>query len=360
MEHYADTRRAAPYHMPMPTMDNEHKPQGPVRVGLVTDAAVGDALIAAVDACLMLQPLGLAGTAAPGSLADVPRFDDPRQLLSQPRLEAVLLASSTRSDLELAALATERGLHVWRPPPLAADFAAATEMVTQAKQSPTVHRVASWWEYVLDHVWHELDWPADFAPVYSDLRAAAPGPPADARQARAGQVAGGALAQAGYALLEALVALRGLPDLVVGAAARFRKGAGGGPRETEDAAAAILRYAGGGHAVVAAAWDLPPLEQQLVHHSPTATVMLTAEEVRLERVDRPAPERRPLPGDYLADELMRFAEVVRSGARERATLPLERHVAVSALLETIYLAARTGHPESPRKLYQVQGWPEPR
>lgn len=281
----------------MAISDNEHKPQGPVRVGLIVDGERGDALAAAADACLMLQPLGWSGSSGPAELTAQSRSDDPRQLLTQPGLEAVLLATSTRQDLELATLAAERGLHVWRWPPVATGFAEAAEVVTRVRSLPTVHRVASWWEYVSDHVWHELDWPEAFVPVFSDLRAATTGPAADARLARPGQVAGGALAHAGYALLEALVALRGLPDVVVGAMGSFRQSGGGGPRETEDVAAAILRYAGGGTAVVRAAWDLPPLEQQLIHHGATTSVILTTEEACLERADRPTPDRRPLPGD---------------------------------------------------------------
>ena len=34
-------------------------------------------------------------------------------------------------------------------------------------------------------------------------------------------------------------------------------------------------------------------------------------------------------------------------------------LAVSALLETVYLSSRTGHPEIPRRLFEVQKWPEP-
>jgi hypothetical protein len=59
-------------------------------------------------------------------------------------------------------------------------------------------------------------------------------------------------------------------------------------------------------------------------------------------------------------ELERFVAAVRepdSAASQEVTL--ERHMAVSALLQATYLSARTGQPESPLKLYEVQGWPEP-
>ena len=340
--------------------NNEQKTQGPLRIGLIADGPGLDSLAAVIDACLLIQPLGQAGMPPSAGLPEVPRFEDPRVLLAQPGLEAVMLATSTRNDVALATMASERGLHVWRLPPLARSFAEATEVAARVKKLATVYRVASWWEYVTDHVWHELQWPADFTPLFSDLRVSVRGPLPTAWRARLADAAGGALANAGYSLLEALVAVRGLPDRVAGVIGKCRQGATGPARETEDTAAAILHYADGGTAVVRATWDLPPFEQQMTHHGRTNSAALTDEEVVLTDAEGNILDRRPLPGEFVASELLRFVEFVRGQARDRATAPLERHLAVNALLEAAYLAARTGHPESPRKFYQVQGWPEPR
>ncbi len=227
----------------------------------------------------------------------------------------------------------------------------------RVRQLPTIYRVASWWEYVVDHVWHELPWPSVFRVRFSELRAAADGPSPSSTRAHLAEVAGGALADVGYNLLEALVGMRGLPSSV--AALTGQLVGGSTAREAEELAAALLRYEDGGSAIVRAAWDLRPAEQHLLHQGPDGGVVLTDEEVALLDAAGKPLERRPLPSDYWVSELSRFAELVRSAARDRASAPLERHLAVSALLETIYLAARTNHPESPRKLYQVQGWPEP-
>lgn len=340
--------------------DNEQKSQGPLRVGLIADGAGLAALSPVIDACVLIQPLGQAGLPPSAGLPEVPRFEDARLLLAQPGLEAVLLATATRSDVALATMASERGLHVWRLPPLARSFAEATEVMTRLRRLSTVYRVASWWEYVTDHVWNELRWPTDFAPLFSDLRVSVRGPLPTAWPARLADAAGGALAHAGYPLVEALVAVRGLPDRVAGVIGKCRQGATGPTRETEDTAAAILHYADGGTAVIRAAWDLPPFEQQLAHHGRTNSATLTDEEIVLTDADGNVVDRRPLPGEFLANELLRFVEFIRGQARDRASAPLERHLAVNALLEAVYLAARTGHPESPRKFYQLQGWPEPR
>jgi predicted dehydrogenase len=320
---------------------------GPLRVGLIADGAALAGLKAALGSCLLLQPLGQAGMAARDGCREVPHFDDPRTLLGQPALEAVLLATDPQQDVGLAAAAAARGLHVWRVPPLAAGFAEAAEVVTLARQLPTIYRVASWWEYVSDHVWHELPWPHELAPRFSDLRAGGRG--AGGRD--------GALTGLGYALLEALLAVRGLPESAAAAIGRYRQA--NAASQVEDAAIAVLRYSDGGAALVRATWDMPPYEHQLTHHGAELSVSLTDEEVQLSGADGSILDRRPLPGDFLASELLRFAEFVRGQARDRATAPLERHLAVSALLATIHLAARTGHPESPHTFYKLQGWPEP-
>ncbi len=341
------------------TSNNEQKVPGPIQVGLIASGPRLPPLAAAIEACVLLQPVGQAGMPASAAVPGLPRFDDPRLLLAHPELQAVVLAVSTRADLELAGMAAQRGLHVWRLPPLARSFAEACEVVARSRQLPTIYRVASWWEYVADHVWHELHWPPDFVPVFSDLRAGAPGPGPDAWQSRLTDAAGGVLPDAAYHLLEALVAVRGIPDSAVGLVGRLGKSPVGVNRETEDVAVAILRFPAEGIAVLQAAWDRPPFERRLVHHGPAAIATLTDDEVRLTDASGADLDHRPLPGDFLTSELLRFAESICGQARDRAAAPMDRHLAVSALLEAIYLSARTNHPESPRKFYQLQGCREP-
>lgn len=339
---------------------NQHAGQGPVRVGLIADADGVELLRGPLEACVLLHPLAQARMGAAPLLADVQVFDDARALLAESSLEAVLLACSTRENLALAEAAGEHGLHVWRPPPVGRSFAEGTECVARIRQREPLYRVASWWEYVADHVWHEMSWPAEFEPRLTEISASGAGPTIASWRAGLADAAGGALVDCGYAALEALVAVRGLPESVVSAVGHYRNLPGSVPREAEDTAIAILRYSNGGMAVVRATWDLPPAELRTVHHSPGATATLTSEEVQLVDAAGKPLDRRPLPGDFLAHELLRFAEMVRSHARDRALAPLDRHLAASALLDAVYLSARTGHPESPRKLYEVQKWPEPR
>lgn len=329
-----------------------------MRVGLVADSAGIRALAAAVDECMLLQAAGQAGMSQSSAAAGIPWEDDPRVLLATPDVEAILIATHTSEAIELAQLAVERGLHVWRPPPIADTFSRATEIIRWSRQQQPLYRVASWWEYLTEHVWHELRWPEGFTPRWSDLRASGWSPPTG-RDGTTPTPHATALTDVAYALLEALVALRGLPEQVSSATGAFRHRAGSSDIVGEDAAGAILRY-GDGLAIVHASCNFWPAEQTLLHHGESASVQIDREEVLLVDCAGEPLDRRPLPGDYLAHELAGFAELVRRQARDRAAAPLDRHLATLALIEAIRLSARTGHPEAPTKFYRMQGWPEPR
>jgi predicted dehydrogenase len=222
-------------------------------------------------------------------------------------------------------------------------------------------RVASWWEFVSTSAWSELNWPSHYEFDISEVRISAPGPAQASWKTRSAQAAGGVLADsAAYSMLEALVATRGLPESVSACGGSYRRTMDDGTQaETEDTAVALLRYHGGGLAWIRATWNAPPFEQVLVHHGEGLSVSLTDQQATLMDGTGAVLDTRPLPPNYLAEELARFADQVAGQARERSSRALERHLAVSALLEATYLAARTNQPESPRKLYEVMNLPEP-
>lgn len=301
--------------------------------------------------------LGAYATPAPcDTLAGVEWFDDRRVMLTQPGVDAVIIATATRAALDVSALALELNLPVWRQPPLARNFAEATQLVTNIERSNAPYRVASWWEHVRQPVRAALKEHA-LRPVFSELCVRTPGPLVQSWRAGVVDAGGGVLTLDAYALLEALVAVRDLPDSVSAATGRFRKAPDQPPRETEDVAVAVMRYENGGVAQLSATWDIPPDQQWCRYHDATNT--LTLSPVTLEVTDRhgAALHNANLPGAYLAAELDAFAALLddeAAPASQAATF--ERHLAVTALLEAVYLSARTWHPESPLKFYDVQGW----
>jgi predicted dehydrogenase len=296
--------------------------------------------------------------AAPG----IPWIDDTRVLITQSPVDAIVLLTSTRAGVELAGTAAAAGKAVFRTPPLGRTFAEAAESIRQARQHDVLYHVASWWDQADENTRWARGLIEGFRPGYTELRSRTPGPPLPSWRSILADAGGGVLMADAYPLLEALVALEGLPEVITASIGRCRRRPGEAPRETEDVALALLRYPEQALTTIAAAWDVLPFEQQLELHGAAATLVLAAERVELREADGRVIDHRPLPAlhDYWRIDLARFCEALRNPASQfRGESALERHLAVTALLETLYLSARTGQPETPRKLYEVQGWPEP-
>lgn len=339
--------------------NNEHGTQPRLRVALIGEGQRAATVADRVRAAAAFDVLGQAGMPQTAAAPDIPWVDDARILLSNPELQAVLLAGSTRADLEMGQLATQRGLHVWRLPPAARNFSEAHEIAKRLGRDAPIYHVASWWESAVASAWHELAWPTDFKPGYSEARLSGDAPPRESWKNHLHDAGGGVLACDAYTLLEVLVATRGLPEAAF-ATVRTSVRDTARTRDTEDAAVAILHYPAGGIAWIRAGWELPPAEAELTHFGVSGAARLTREELVLTTRDAQVADRRPVHAGWVTADLSRFVELVNGKARDRAAAALERHLAVAALLESLYLASQTNHPESPQKLYEVQGRPLPR
>jgi len=333
----------------------------PIRVGLISSAEWVEPYAAAIGSCPRLRLTAASGMAQPSAPPQAAWFDDTRVMIAQAGVDAVVLATSPRAGIELGNIATAHGLHVWRTTPIARGFAEATDAVQRARSAGVVYRVQSWWEHVAEPVRAALKLRESPRALYTTITVRAEGPPLQSWRSSLIDAGGGVLVSDAWPLLEALVALRGLPDSLSAAIGKCRRAAGLAPRETEDVAFALLRYEGGGLVLLAANWDLRDPQWVCEHHSPEATVRIERESVSVLATDHALIYRQDLPDDWLSHELDLFARAIRDRhAQEAAAGSAERHIAVMALIETIYLAARTGQPEAPRKLYEVTKWPEPR
>ena len=345
-------------------MDEPNKavtPNEPLRAGLIADAEGIAHLAEAVDGAA-LEIVAQSGKRAGVELPDVEWYDDVRVMAAQAGIEALILATSPRASVELTEMAADQELPVWRLPPLARNFAEATDLATRCRQRESIYRVASWWETVEADVRWALGHGEGVKPAFTHIRVCAAGPSVQSWRASLVDTPGGVLATDAYGMLEALVAVRGLPERVSASVANVRRRPGEAPRETEDVATAIVRYEGGRAAAIHATWDVPPFMACTEHHGAELTVSIDPEGVAVRsREGELLAERRLSASAFMRRELDRFVAAVRQPPEPDAYDPtLERHIAVTALLQAIYLSARTGQPESPLKLYEVQGWPEPR
>ncbi len=344
----------------MTVPNNERGSNQRLPVVLLGDGERLSPVVAAAAASGLIEIVAQSGMTQAAALPNIPWQNDPRVLLADVEATAAVLAGSTRADLAAADLALERGLHVWRLPPLARSFGESCEVLGRAARPGLVYRVASWWEHVVDHAWGEIAWPEGFRPLLSELRLAQPAPAEASWRISISESGGGALAAAAYGLCEVLVATRNLPERVFAATRVLRRATPAVTREAEDSASALLEYVDGGLAAVTAAWGVPPTQTQLLHHGANVSAQLTGDGLSLLDPAGTVLDHRPLPTDWLVADMQRFVALVRGSASDRAAVTLERHLAVSALLEAIYLSSQTHHPESPLKFYDVQGRTAPR
>jgi predicted dehydrogenase len=331
-----------------------------LRVGLLADADEAPRYGAALRACPGLELGACAGMPQGAAPSGAEWFDDTRVLIAQGDLDALVIGSSPRVGVAVGHVALEHGLPVWRPPPLGRNFAEALEVARRLQATDVVYRVASWWEHVQAELHWALGFDAGCKPVFSELHVSAAGPPLQSWRSSQVDAGGGVLTCDAYAALEALVAVRGLPESVIGVIGRCRRRFSEAPRETEDVASAIMRYENRGMVAVRATWDLAPLGQTTWHHGAELSVRYDETAVAVSGPDGAVLEQRPLPAGFLEAEMTRLAsEVAGAAPANAASARRDRHVMVAALLETAYLSSRTGHPETPRRLYEVQRWPEP-
>ncbi len=332
----------------------------PLRLGLIAPAEEAAALQAALASVRDFELAAQSGMPQSAALPGVEWIDDTRVLLAQAGVQALLIGGSTRAAVEIGNNALGRRIHVWHGPPLARSFSEAVDALRLARSNGAVLRVASWSEHAREPLRWALRQPG-FRPVLSEVDIAVEGPPLQSWRSSQIDAGGGVLFSTAYAALEALSVLRGLPESVFGLSGRCRKRSAELARETDDFATALLRYEAGGAALLRAVWDIPPYQLTNRHHGAEATVAVGLEQVVLEAPDRTPLDSRSVAGDFLSSDLRRFAEAIRTPEPlEPDSGNADRHLAVSALLECVALSARNGTPESPRRLYEVQKWPEPK
>ena len=344
---------------PMNESHNENSPNGTLRVGLIADGDEAPRHANAIRGCARLELVAQSGMPQQAALPDVEWHDDSRVLVAQSDIDAAILAISPKPGAYLAEIAAAEGVHVWRAPPLGRNVAEATEVVRRLSDVRVVYRVASWWDHAAESIRWALAQVEDFTPLYSEIVARAPGPPLHSWRSSLSTSAGGVLACDTYAALEALVALRGLPESVMAATGKCRRRKGEAPRETEDVISATYRYDNGGLASVHATWDIPPSQLVTLHHGAHQSIRYAPDAVAVLGPDGETIARRDLPFDSLVREMERFAaEVCGEISAPPTESSTNRHLMVSGLLEATYLSAHTQQPEQPGKLFGAQRWPE--
>lgn len=332
----------------------------PLRVGVIADAARGAELNAYFSRSEDWELVATAGSPDNAWPEGVSYYDDRRVMLAQSSLDAVVVADSTKVGIELGDMAVRHGLPIWRYPPLGRSFGEACEQVTRIRAAKPAYCVASHWRRQQPMLATCIDAVENFQPQFSEVRIAATGPSVQTWRAGKGDAGGGVALLDAYEAIEILIALRGIPDNVSAATGHFRRHPNEAARETEDVATAIFRYDSGGVAVLNLTWDLLPEACSSRHHGATQTLEHDGQSAQLLDFGGEKLASAKLDAETLAEEMDLFAGTIRGTAEVdwRGAL-LDRHLAVNAVIEALYLSAQTWQPELPRRLYEVQGWHVP-
>lgn len=376
----------------------------PPRVALLASGSEAAEFAALVTRSGSFELVAQAGMAKTEAAADIEWHNDARALLAQAEIDAVIVAGSHAEGVAAIQIAAECAKHAWRWGPIGRDLAEGLDGAARMQAAKRVLWPASWVRHVRPLLTETFVTTARRA-TYATLDITAPGPSYESWRASARSAAGGVLAQDGFFWLEALIALRGLPEYAQGATRRDQRAPAAPPRETEDIACAMLRDSGGLTSIRARWADAAPIAELVIHApadgaandaQPPATARLTG--VAAETPDEATPGRVTLPGmnqdAWILDDLRAFAAAVRdhgvaervaeraahseavlarrvpglapkrdlappTGAASDADAALDLSLATTALLETIYLSARTMSSEQPRKLYEAQRCPCP-
>ncbi|MCA9243521.1 MAG: hypothetical protein KDA32_06175 [Phycisphaerales bacterium] len=383
-------------------MAPQQKPLPP-RVALLVSGEDAARFADLVRRSEVFEVVAQAGMPRNEAVTDIEWHNDARALLAQSGVDAVIVAGSAAEGVNAIQLAAECGKHAWRWGPIARDLAEGLDCAERMKAAKRVLWPASWLRHVQPLLSESFISVARGA-TYITFDLCATGPSYQSWRASLRGAAGGVLAQDGFFWLEAMIALRGLPEFVQAVTRRDQHLPGAPPRETEDLAGVLLRYADA-LVSVRATWDIQEGESRICWHAPAggatdqepvrASAVLKQAGVVVSRGGTAPTIKTPeMTGEaWVIDDLRRFAGMIQDtiageqaaerAARHEAALArrlpglarreppregdapndvdwaLELSLATTALLETVYLSARTMSPEQPRKLYEAQRCPCP-
>lgn len=307
-------------------------------------------LVAVADASLETAQLAADGcNAAP--------YDDFRHALVEQHPDAALFALPPFAAEPYLPIAAEASIPVLLETPLARTFDDAVRLLGWFYQAETPLVVASRWRFdpavaaALPQLAELLGPAPAWQAMVRDRIAARLDWRGDARRA-----GGGALLDAGYDLLDLIVAVGGLPGDVLAHFVRPQQA----PVDTETAAALLCRFPAGASAALSVVWGALERDERLTALGPGGCFELATRSLHLCGPAGVATVVRRLEdAEQRAAILDSFAATVRD---RPAAYPgrASDQLATMALLDAAYLSGRTLTVESPIRPYELAGLPGPR
>lgn len=284
---------------------------------------------------------------------EVATYDDFRSLIVNSGLEVLCMAVPPFVRAHYLQLAAERRLPVWMVTPAARRLDEALPLAErfEAAGVPLVVSRAYGIDPALDS---DTLGPQAVGRVFLARGAAMTCLPEDLDwRGDAESAGGGVLLDRAYSLIDTLVQAMGMPGSVYTAAAGVSRPGTRFAYDTEDTAAVIFQYAGGGIAEIVASWTTGPEECWLNLHGLTATARIESAGVTVR--DRQTGRElvsQPRAANPYAPQLEEFLTSLRTSPKKMRSM-LREHLPTMAVMQAIYLSARTGQPESPGSILEM-------
>jgi len=336
-------------------------PDRRVRAGLLGIDGSGVALLEALRSCELIELIALADNDRDlakirASELGVEAYDDYRSFVVEQPMDALFVSVPPFACHEHLKLAASRGVHVWRVPPLARTVHEAEGLIRAFEKNDTRLAAGRRWQF-LSETAGLADVEAMIGRPYA-ARGVALVHESDplAWRGDSERAGGGVLIDRAYGLIDAIVQKMHLPDEVQATTARR---SGTQPYDTEDVASATLRYQSGAMAAVFAHRRARPTTWSLVFDGPEGSLILEPPRLAVQTTDG-AERVPPCPTEKVicAAQVQAFAQAILTEAKTYPS-PASQHLATVAVIETAYLSARTGEPESPAQLYHLHDLPMP-
>jgi len=280
-------------------------------------------------------------------------YDDYRSLIVENRLDALFVAIPPFLRGKYLTLAADRALPVWMLTPAARRFDEAVAIMERFERADCPLVVCRSWGLepalqpdsmgveqlgriffargnVMTCLPEDLDWRGD--------------------SVRAG---GGVLLNHGYALIDTVVQIMGMPGTVYAAGAGVSRPGARFPYDTEDTAAAVCQFSGGEIALLSACWTAGPQRWVLELHGTEGSVRIDDHHVLLrDRTGRTRIAERKRPANPFTCQIEEFITALRSNVAGLRSI-MRQHLPTVAVIQAAYLSARTGQPESPGTIVEM-------
>ncbi len=328
-----------------------------VRVALLGLAGVGAEYLTAIrsEACFELLAVADSGSERVRSCAEqfhVRGFEDYRSLIvecAQSGLDALFVALEPFESTGFVEMAAERGLGVFHKAPAGRNVSEVRRLVQQFSRHgcPLVVSRPWFFDASLSAMHHLDEWVGRVYAATATVRTTDTPTGWRADSDRAG---GGVLLNGAYEVVDMLVRLLGLPQAVYAQCTTHPSSGSRGKYDTEDVAVLALSFGEGQVGCITARRQATDLSWEVTLVGTRGCLHVGEGGVVTASNDGARPQRHAVESDHRAGSAIRAFGASWMSSDTPFESTGEQHLASLATIESAYLSAKTGAPESPGRL----------